>query len=202
MADAPPRRALHLCVDINVWVAFLMAAQAGRTGTSAQRIVAAARDMKLADRPIQLVMSLEMADTLERVLTRVGFSAARAHDFANAAIDLVRAGPDRLDPHLLVSGRDQLAMHDREDAGVLALAIAAKVDLLVTDNLKDFRTKDGETIKTRVVNSRSAKRQLFSVIHERTDGVSIVVAHPIDAADWLRDGREISAAMVRKQYHG
>ena len=97
MADAPPRRALHLCVDINVWVAFLMAAQAGRTGTSAQRIVAAARDMKLADRPIQLVMSLEMADTLERVLTRVGFSAARAHDFANAAICLLYTSPSPRD---------------------------------------------------------------------------------------------------------
>ena len=202
MADAPSWRALRLCIDINVWVAFLMATQAGRTDTSAQKIVAITRDMTIGDRPVQLVLSLEMADTLERVLTRVGFTASRAHDFTSAAVDLMRAGPDRLDPHLLVSGRDQLAMHDREDAGVLALAIAAKVDLLVTDNLKDFQTKDGKTVKTRVVRSRIAKRQLFCVIHERKDGVSIVVAHPIDAADWLRDGRDISAAMVRKQYRG
>jgi hypothetical protein len=177
-----------------------MALQTGRIGTSAQKIVAVARDMKIADRPAQLVVSLEMVDTLERVLTRVGFTAAHAHDFANSIVDLMKAGPNQLDPHLLISGRDQLGMHDREDAGVLASAIAAKVDLLVTDNLRDFQTNDSETIKTRMVPSRGALRQLFSVIHEREDGVSIVVAHPIDVVDWWREGHEISAAMVRRQY--
>jgi hypothetical protein len=91
-------------------------------------------------------------------------------------------------------------MRDREDAGVLASAIAAKVDLLVTDNLRDFQTNDSETIKTRRVASTVAQRQLFSVIHERADGISIVVAHPIDVVEWWREGHEISAAMVRRLY--
>lgn len=148
MAEAPTPNSLRLCIDVNVWVAFLMAIQNGRTGTSAQAIVAIVREMKIADRPVQLVVSLEMADTLERVLTRVGFTAARSHDFANSIVDLMKAGPDHLDPHLLISGRDQLGMHDREDAGVLGTAIAAKVDLLVTDNLRDFQTNDSDTRKT------------------------------------------------------
>ena len=200
MAETPTPHSLRLCIDVNVWVAFLMAIQNGRTGASAQAIVAIVREMKIADRPVQLVVSLEMADTLERVLTRVGFTAARSHDFANSIVDLMKAGPDHLDPHLLISGRDQLGMHDREDAGVLGTAIAAKVDLLVTDNLRDFQTNDSETRKTRLVHSRGVQRQLFSVIHERGDGVSIVVAHPVDAVDWLQNGQEISAAMVRRRY--
>ena len=88
-------------------------------------------------------------------------------------------------------------MHDREDAGVLATAIAAKADLLVTNNLSDFRTKGSETIRTKSIQSKGVARQLFSVIHQRADGVSIVVAHPIDVAGWWRNGLDISAAMVR-----
>jgi predicted nucleic acid-binding protein len=198
--DEPAPKAFRICIDVNVWVAYLMAIQNGRTGTSAQAVIAVAREMKFGERPVQLIISLEMADTLERVLTRVGFSAARSHDFASSVIDLMKAGPEQLDPHLLISGRDQLGMHDREDAGVLATAIAAKADLIVTDNLRDFQTNDGETIKTRMVRSGVVRRRLFSVIVERADGVSIVVAHPIDVVDWLRNGREISAVMVRQQY--
>jgi predicted nucleic acid-binding protein len=200
VADEPAPKALRICIDVNVWVAFLMAIQNGRNETSAQSIVAVAREMKFGDRPVQLIISLEMSDTLERVLTRVGFSTARSHDFASSVIDLMKAGPEELDPHLLISGRDQLGMHDREDAGVLATAIAAKADLIVTDNLKDFKTNDSETIETRTVRSGKVQRRLFCVIVERADGVSVVVAHPVDVLDWLRTGREISAAMVRQQY--
>ena len=178
----------------------LMAIQNGRTGTSAQAVIAVTREMKVGDQPVQLIVSLEMADTLERVLTRVGFSAARSHNFASSVIDLMKAGPEQLDPHLLISGRDQLGMHDREDAGVLATAIAAKADLIVTDNLRDFQTNDSETIETRTVRAGKVQRRLFSVIIERADGVCVVVAHPIDVVDWLRSGNEISAAMVRGQY--
>jgi hypothetical protein len=141
-----------------------------------------------------------MADTLERVLTRVVISAARSRDFASSVIDLMKAGPEQLDPHLLISGRDHLGMHDREDGGVLATAIAAKAGLIVTDNLRDFQTNDSETRKTRMVRLGAVRRRLFSVVVEPADGVSIVVAHPIDVVDWLRNGREISAVMVRQQY--
>ena len=80
----------------------LMAIQNGRTGTSAQAVIAVTREMKVGDQPVQLIVSLEMADTLERVLTRVGFSAARSHNFASSVIDLMKAGPEQLDPHLLI----------------------------------------------------------------------------------------------------
>ena len=200
MPDEPAPKAFRICIDVNVWVAYLMAIQNGRTGTSAQAVIAVAREMKFGERPVQPIISLEMADTLERVLTWVGFGAARSHDFATSVIDLMKAGPEQLDPHLLISGRDQLGMHDREDAGVLATAIAAKADLIVTDNLRDFQTNDSEAIATRTVRSGMVRRRLFSVIVERADGVCVVVAHPIDVVDWLRNGREISAVMVRQQY--
>ena len=200
MASEPPTNALRLSIDINVWVAALMATQHGRTGTVAQAIVAAVRDMKIADRPVQLVVSLEMADTLERVLTRIGFAGPIAHDFANSIVELMKAGPDQLDPYLLVSGRDQLGMHDREDAGVLATAIAARADVLVTDNLRDFQTNDSEIINTRTVQSNGIVRQIFCIIHERGDGVSLVVAHPVDVIAWLREGHEITPDTVRRLY--
>ncbi|MDQ0473815.1 PIN domain-containing protein [Labrys wisconsinensis] len=188
---------MRLTIDVNVWVAHLMATQHRRSGTAAQAIVAIAGGMQLSGRPVQIVVSLEMLDTLERVLIRLGFSAAAAADFGSALVELMKTGPEALDPDLLLSGRDQLDIHDREDAGVLATAIAGRVDLLVTDNLADFETKDSERIETQVVTSGGRERQLFALIHERQNGVSLLVAHPFDVLDWIARGIDLSAAAVR-----
>jgi len=59
-------------------------------------------------------------------------------------------------------------MKDEDDAGVLASAIAARIDLLVTNNLDDFHIKDAERIETREITFRNQPaRQLYSILYER-----------------------------------
>ena len=178
---------LRLCLDANVWVAFLFGEAHGRSRTAAAQLVAAVRSRAFGHHPLQLVLSHELLDTIERVLLRLGVDAPAAADFRNGLTALTRKGPEQLDPHLLVSGRDQLAMVDREDAGVLAMCFAARADLLVTDNLKDFETNDSRRIDTQIVQYRSGNtRRLYAILHERADGAKFVVLHPFDAVDWLK----------------
>ncbi|WP_407530925.1 PIN domain-containing protein, partial [Methylobacterium oryzisoli] len=177
---------LRVCLDLNVWVADLIGRQAGRTGTVLMRIVEMVKAMSVAGTPLQLVISQEMLGTLEAVLIRQKVPAFLAERFSAAVSNLMINGPEKLQPAVLTSGRDQLAMHDREDAGVLATCIAERVDLLVTDNLRDFITKDSERRDTRLVSRADGiTRQLYTVLHERADGVALTIAHPIDAVDWL-----------------
>lgn len=179
-------RPLRILIDANIWVAYAISLQLGRTGTLAQEVVGIARTMKFGTRLAQIVISLEMVDTVARVLSRRGFSQGAIDDFTTAIIDLMKTGPERLNPVLLVSGRDQIAISDREDAGVLAAAVAARADLLVTDNLADFATNDGEIVDTRKVRSANGERQLFVILHERPDASPLVIAHPADVLDWMR----------------
>jgi predicted nucleic acid-binding protein len=148
---------LRVLLDVNVWVANLMAAARGRQGTTAQRIVAMVTSGRWGDeaREVQLVISLEMLETLETVVRRQGASSDAAEAYIDAVAGIMKNGPDELDPYLVLGGRDQFAMADVEDAGVLATAFAAKAALLVTDNLKDFQTKDALRVDTRVVEASS-----------------------------------------------
>ena len=148
--------------------------------------------------PIQLVMSWEMIATLEDVLARLDFDTQSISDFTASMILPMKSGPEAFDPHLLPDSGRHLAMKDEEDAGVLASAIIARVNLLVTNNLDDFEIKDSQRIETREVTLRNqpAKR-LFALVYERNDGVGIVVAHPIDALAWLREGFRPSPKTVR-----
>jgi hypothetical protein len=110
----------------------------------------------------------------------------------------MRTGPEAFDPYLLPESGRHLPMKDEEDAGILASAIAARIDLLVTNNLDDFQTKDAERIQTREITLRKEPpKQLFSILYERNDGVSIVIAHPIDALAWLRDGIRPTPEAIR-----
>lgn len=88
------------------------------------------------------------------------------------------------DPCQLLGGREQFAMADVEDAGVLATAFASRTALLVTGNSNDFRTKDSRRIETRVVNASSGKRQLHALRHQWPE-VDLIVAHPLDVISWL-----------------
>ena len=75
-------------------------------------------------------------------------------------------------------------MADIEDAGVLATAFASRATLLVTDNLKDFQTKESLRVDTRIVKASSGLRQLHALRHQRSD-VDVIVAHPLDVMAWL-----------------
>jgi hypothetical protein len=102
---------------------------------------------------------------------------------------------------LLPEGGGSIGMTDIEDAGVLASSIAARADVLITNNLDDFAIKDAERIDTREINLRGERpRRLYALIYERNDGVRIVIAHPIDALDWLRQGIRPTPDGVRGAY--
>lgn len=198
--SAPRQPALRVCFDINVYIARQLAAQSGRPGGAASELVDIARDMTCETGPVQLVMTLQMIGTLEDVLRRLKFQPQSILDFTAALVGLMRMGPEGFDPFLSppTSG---LPMNDTEDAGVLTSCIAARVDLLVTDNLDDFLFKDAERINTReVVRRDGTTRQLFAVVYERNDGVSIVIAHPIDALGWLRLGLRPTPDVIRSHY--
>lgn len=198
---APPRSVLRICLDVNVWIAYLLALQRGRTGTAPMRLVAMVQAYAAGDISLQLTVSREMLCTLERVLKRQGLPDHLAEGFPQVVDGLMRCGPERLHPAVLTAGRDQLAMTDREDAGVLAFCIADRVDLLVTDSLVDFVTNDSERRNTqRVGRSNGTTRQLFTLLHERADGVSLVVAHPIDAVAWLANGCRPNPGSLRQRY--
>ena len=196
-----PDSVLRLCLDANVWIAFLIGVTQGRSDTSVARLVAAVQAREFGRHPLQLVLSHELLDTIERVLLRLGIDARSATDFRAGLTDLMQDGPEGLSPHLLLSGRDQLAMRDREDAGVLATCFAAHVDLLVTDNLHDFETNDSQRVETQTVRYQSGnERRLFAILHERADSARFVVLHPFDAMDWLKRGTRPTPEAVRSRY--
>ena len=155
--------------------------------------------MRTGENLAQVAISLEMVDNIERVLVGQGVTETGARDFIQTILNIVRSGPEKLDPYLLLSGRDQLAVSTREDAGVLATAIAAKASLLVTANLRDFVTNDSEVLETQIIKAGNARRQLFAILQERADDLSLVIAHPVDVLDWLADRIEITPASIRSR---
>jgi predicted nucleic acid-binding protein len=198
VAEEADQKALRVSLDVNIWVAHQLAIQSGRAGGAATELVNMVLAMECEAGPIQLVMSWEMIATLEDVLTRLNFDSQSISDFSASLILLMRSGPEAFDPYLLPESGRHLPMKDEEDAGVLASAIAARIDLLVTNNLDDFQTKDAERIQTREITLRKEPpKQLFSIPYERNDGVSIVIAHPIDALAWLHDGIRPTPETIR-----
>lgn len=189
---------IRVCLDVNVWIAHLLAIQNERRGGSASALVNIVREMECAAGPVQLVMSWEMIATLEKVLTRLGFDQESISDFTSSLTGIMRTGPERFDPHLLPEGGRHLAMRDIEDAGILASSIATRVDLIVTNNLNDFIIKGSSRVDTReVLLPGQPARQLFALVYDRNDGVSIVIAHPIDALDWLRQGLRPTSEAIK-----
>jgi PIN domain len=70
---APKPAAIRVCLDVNLWIAHLLAVQNSRVGGSVSGLVRIVRDMTCAAGPVQLVISWEMLGTLEGVLARLKF---------------------------------------------------------------------------------------------------------------------------------
>ncbi|WP_187972384.1 PIN domain-containing protein [Aquibium microcysteis] len=191
---------LWVLLDVNIWVANLMATGRGRRGTTAQRIVSMIANGRWGDggREVQLIVSLDMLDTLEQVLGRLEASSVNAQAYSEAVRDIMKHGPEELDPYLLLGGREQFAIADVEDAGVPATAFAARAHLVVTDNLKDFRTKESLRVDTRIVATSAGPRQLHALRHRRAD-VDLIVAHPLDVMSWLERRIDFEPASLWRQ---
>jgi predicted nucleic acid-binding protein len=194
---------LRVVLDVNIYVRLVKAKQKERSGTASQRIFAALQTGRLCGRPAQIVASYRMMDTLAGVLRRLSVPEEEAEEFGQAVLAVMKAGPEELSPHIILGGTPDLTLKDTEDGGVLATAFAARAEVLVTDNLKDFATENCETFETtRIRFASGSKRILTCHILRRPDGVEVVVAHIIDFAAWIDETFDPTPENVRKRLSG
>jgi predicted nucleic acid-binding protein len=183
-------RPIKVLLDANIWVSeFLSRAEPREAPTVSQVLVSQVANFSWGNAPSQLVISHELLDTINRVLIRLGVDPHLADNEVKYLETISRLGPHEEVPQLLLSGRDQLSLHDREDAGVLATAMAGRADILVTRNLSDFVTNDCVTKVTYTgISARGKPTHREVQWHTRSDGVSLIVAHPQDVSVWLDEG--------------
>lgn len=176
-----------------------MAYDRGHRGTATQTLVSMVSSQRwgIADKA-QLIISFEMIETLEAVLRRRQFTEDRIKAYTGSIIDIMKYGPDLLDPYLILGGEKRLAMSDVEDAGVLATAIGAGADILVTDNLKDFATKDASILDTQVVTTAFSGQRTLQALRYEIGRVDLIIAHPFDVMLWMRSGFDFMPANLWK----
>ncbi|KFL29455.1 hypothetical protein JP75_21100 [Devosia riboflavina] len=191
---------MRICLDVNIWVQYLRAVIAGKADTSSQTLVGFVRDMKIGEVPVQLILPKGVISTFQEKASELGAPMPLIARVVDGLISLAQAGPEQVDPFVHF-GAETLQMKDLEDAGVLAGALAGGADFLITDNLRDFENKEAQVFDIQQAKLPDGKaRQLSAIIHQRPDGATVVVAHPFDFLEWVRDGRELSAAMIRAHY--
>ena len=192
---------LRVVLDVNVFVRLVKARSEGRTGTAAQRIFAALGGGVVCGRPAQIVVSHRMLDTMGGVLRSLSVPEETAEQFVAAVLDAMKAGPEELDPHLILGGSPDLTLEDAEDGGVLATAFAARADVIITDNLADFMLAGGEIFRTTIIRPRNGGlRTLTCQVLNCPDRIELVVAHPIDFAMGLSQQFDPTPKMVRERY--
>ncbi|PYE28795.1 PIN domain-containing protein [Rhizobium sp. PP-F2F-G20b] len=186
-------RPVRVLLDVNIFVGNIMAHDRGRKGTATQTLLSMVSNQTwgMVDRA-QLVISFDMIDTLETVLRRLDFTEDRIKAYSGSIIDIMKYGPEALDPYLILGGEERFAMPDVEDAGVLATAIGTEADILVTDNLKDFATKDASVIDTQVVNTTASGQRTLQALRYEIGGADLIVAHPFDVMQWMRLGYDFT----------
>lgn len=169
---------LRVCLDLNVYCAYLRGVQQGHTNTAAQLLVAAVRSGYCTLGPVQLVVSWGMLDRLRKVWEDDwGISRADADPLLAAIAGYAALGPDAEPPHLTLGGTGLVPLRDTEDAHVLDVAVASRSDLLVTSNFKDF------------VDYRTDIREENRIAIHHTAHHRVVIVHTYTAAEWLRDGQ-------------
>ncbi|TCQ28929.1 PIN domain-containing protein [Rhizobium sp. PP-CC-3G-465] len=187
--DSPVR----VLLDVNIFVGNIMAHDRGRKGTATQTLLSMVSSQTWGmNARAQLVISFDMIDTLETVLRRLDFTEDRITAYSGSIIDIMKYGPEALDPYLILGGEERFAMPDVEDAGVLATAIGTGADILVTDNLRDFATKDASVIDTQVVNTTASGQRTLQALRYQIGGADLIVAHPFDVMQWMRLGYDFT----------
>jgi len=178
---------IRLTLDVNVWFNNYWSLSRGKTGSAAQRVVAAciAGSCRFGD--IQPIISHLMLDTLEGALVRKGFSP-RLAEVARDAVEAAAADAVLSIPPVAVIGGGTEAVLDEEDRAVLETAIAGRADMLVTSNMKDFTPGPRANIAAEIIRcSPDGKPDVLLVRDVRlADG--LVIASPAASCAWLVDG--------------
>lgn len=173
-------RPLRVCLDLNVWVANLLARERGRRGTAARTCVLAVRDGQtmLGDMHVvvHLVVSWGMLTRLRAVLEH---KLARSPEVTEAYLAQIAAfahvgAPGA--PLVVLGGTGAMPVRDAEDVHVVDVAIAGRADVIVTANFADFVSYRTEVVRAGRV----------AVIEHA--GGRVVVAHPAEFAGWVRGG--------------
>lgn len=138
---------LRLCLDLNIWCAALLADRKGKQGTASQLLVESVRLGYCSLGPVQLVISWGMLNRLELVLEeKLGIAHLAANLYVDSIREYAELGPSGVAPQLTLGGTGVVALSDTEDAHVLETALAGRVSVLVTCNLKDFKSNDTHVV--------------------------------------------------------
>jgi predicted nucleic acid-binding protein len=164
---------LRLCLDLNIWVAALLADRKGRTNTGSQYLVEIVRNGSSSVGAVNLIISLGMLDELKSVIVEhLGLSIEIADAYVSAIEEYAKLGAQ-----LTLGGTGVIGLRDIEDAHVLETAIAGRADFLVTANFKDFIV-DGDT-KIEIPDRHAI---YYSSAH------SLQIVHPYLMLEWIRYG--------------
>lgn len=168
---------LRLCLDLNIWCAALLADQKGKQGTASQLLVESVRLGYCSLGPVQLVISWGMLNRLELVLEeKLGIAHLAANSYVSAIREYAELGPSGVSPQLTLGGTGVVALSDTEDAHVLETALAGRVSVLVTCNLKDFKSNDTQVAIAEQHLIYKAPAHTFHIFH------------PKEMMNWLRRG--------------
>ena len=165
-------------MDLNIWVANVLASAKGRTDTAAQTIVQAVEAGHCFLGGIQLIVSWSMLSRLESALMRRGVGAVTAEAIITSIAENARLGPASSPPHIVLGGGVE-PIHDDEDGRVVDVAIAGKAYYIITHNVKHFKNYN--------VVPRSGMMVMYP-----SAGREIGIVHPFDFAYWLRLGRIVT----------
>ncbi|MEI2298766.1 PIN domain-containing protein [Ensifer sp. MJa1] len=186
-------RPLRVLLDVNIWVSNVLATDRACKGTASQTLVSMVSNKRwgISDKS-QLIVSFEMINTLETVLRRRGVQPDRIAAYCESIMDFMRYGPEALDPYLILGGEERFPMSDTEDAGVLATAVGGRADIIVTDNLRDFVTKEADVIETQVISTTASGDRTLMALRYSLAGTELIVAHPFDVMNWMRLGLDFT----------
>ena len=181
-------RLLRLCLDLNIWVAdFLSTRRLLRRGSSPW-LTDVVRKATCPAGPVQLVISLGMLERLAIVLTRnFAVSVPTAEALVRAIGSIAEFGPAGDFPYVVL-GPSTYPIRDDEDRHVLEVAVAGCADVLATANLRDFDMDDIEKV------GDGSSIRLFSP----RGRAALVIAHPDQVCDWLRQGVTPTHAIARR----
>jgi predicted nucleic acid-binding protein len=163
---------LRLCIDLNIWVAALLADRKGRTNTASQYLVEIVRSGISPVGATSLVISFGMLDELRSVIVEhLGLPLETADAYVSAVEEYAKLGAQ-----LTLGGTGVIALRDVEDLHVLETAIAGKADFLVTANFKDFIERDTQI-------EIPGRHAIY-----RSPAHSVHIVHPYLMVEWLRSG--------------
>jgi predicted nucleic acid-binding protein len=192
--DGQPK-IIRLCVDLNVWVRYLLGARHGAVRPSASgTILDAVKTGRSNAGPVQLVISHTMLSRLEDVLVRLQFQPGDASAFCSLIRSFAHRGPHGLPPYVVLGGGTSPSAESRmpiydpynptsvpprsddEDGRVLDTAVAGRASILATYNFDDFQTPNTDVLER-------DQLQIYRAAHH-----SVMIAHAQRVAEFLAAG--------------